>query len=245
MSTELAPFGGVKITMKDEGALAAALSKSANDDPRAIGDGVYISFSGKTGNYRVGVDGDDMDPEELWLVNLPLSASGYICWKGGKPVEKLLARIDQPDIAPPEVDRNGPFNDRTGEGWYKAKMLVVQSLDRGITGEFTNNSVSGVSEMARLQGEAVQRLDDGEPYWPIVTFSKEQFTAQGQTNYKPMMLRQAWLSLDEVNALAACETSEEVDDLVSAHLDAVGAAPKEEAKKEEEKKPPRRRRSRL
>jgi len=57
-----------------------------------------------------------------------------------------------------------------------------------------------------------------------------------------MMIRQAWLTLDEVNALAACETSVEVDLLVNKHLDKAGVAPKEEVKKEEK---PRRRRSRL
>lgn len=223
-STAVAPFGGMKIVIRDEAALADELDKQAQDNPRKMEGGLFINFSGKMGKYSIGQDKDEEDPDEYWLIDMSASSSGYICWKGGKPVEKLMAKVGSPAIVPPEPDRNGPFNDRAGEGWYKARALVMHSIDRGLIGEFTNNSISGVSEMSKLQEESVDRLRAESPFWPVISLGKEPFGTQG--NWKPMFERHGWLTTAQVNDLAQCTDLEEMSNMVAKML---GETTEEEA----------------
>jgi len=200
----VALFGGSgKITLKSVEGMKEALRASAADDPRGLAEGgVYINFSGKRGVYEVGPDKDDIDPQEIWLVNILEFVGGWICWQGGRPKAKRMAPINGPTMPEPDFTEHGPFNVQNGEGWFKAKGMTVRSLDSGVQGLFTTNSKSGVGSMASFQGDIVDRMEDNLPAWPIIFMKKEKFVSQGNTNYKPTFEVYGYLDYAQVNRLA-------------------------------------------
>lgn len=252
MGTEVEKSNGVfggRVGMLNTDALKEAMQTAAQADPRgAAADGSdYMNFSGKRGVYEIGKEKRDTTSDELWLVNVPAFEDGWICWKGGRVLANRLAPLGAPI---PVVDQNehGPF-DKDGDGWSQAKSMTIKSIDSGQQCYFKINSVSGVSVFAALQKEITQRLMAGQPYWPIISFGKEDFTAQGYKNYKPVIVVDGWLSDDQVmNTLPAIFEDEDAEiDLEAMYAEA--AAPKalpngrEEKSEAETKGVARRRRS--
>jgi hypothetical protein len=186
------PFGKA-ISLSGMEALKDALANSAGNDPRGgAGDGSsFMNFSGKRGVYEIGQDKRTC-VDEPFLVNVGGFEDGWICWKSGAPKAKRMYPLG---VAVQEPDRNefGPF-DKDGDGWYQAKSLVARSIENGEQVYFTINSISGVSAMASLQRSVTERMRAGLPYWPVVVFASEGFTAKGYKNYKPVMEIDGWLS---------------------------------------------------
>ncbi len=205
-------FGGQgRVALTNTDALRRALDTSAQDDPRGGGeDGVYINFSGKRGVYEIGPDKDGADPDEIWLVNTASFESGWICWKGGRPVAKRMASIYSEPVTTPNMDEHGPFQEGSGEGWYVAKSMILRSLDSGVQGVFTTNSKSGVSSLVGIQKEIASRVGV-EPSWAIIQLSSEEFNAQGNRNFKPVFPVFGWLGDAQINALAELEKITEDD----------------------------------
>lgn len=197
MGNEVMPFGG-GVDLTDEDALARQLSEDADFGARA-GDISYMSFSGKRGAYKIGVEGRSPEPSEPFLVAVPLFKTGYIAWKGGRPIAKRMAGMNEPRVMQPDPDEGGPFDPNRGEGWFSARSLFARSLFNGEQIEFTNNSRSGVAVIADLHKDVVARLRAGEPAWPIVEFGMEEFTSNGHTNFKPMLVERGWLTTDQIN----------------------------------------------
>jgi len=217
MSNAVTIFGGEgKVALKNTDAMKAALDRSSQDDTRGGGEeGEYINFSGKRGVYEIGPDKDDADPDEVWLVNTAGFESGWICWKGGRPVAKRMASIYVEPVAVPDMLEHGPFATDRGEGWSIVKSMVIRSLDRDLQGIFTTNSKSGVSSLVGVQKEISARA--GElPAWAVIQLHKEKFTAQGNTNYKPMFPIFGWLGDAQINKLSALDeiTEDDVNQLL-------------------------------
>ena len=199
---ELAPIFGTSLIDVGEGtALMKAMEETADEGSRG-GDVSFMSFSGKRGLYRIGVDGRAPGEDEPFLVAVPSFELGYICWKGGKPVSKRLAKITQPKIQEPDPEEYGPFKEKSGDGWYRARSITVRSLENDEQCYFSNNSKSGVANMSDLQREVLERMKAGQPCWPIVTFSMSEFKAQDQLNWKPDINIVHWVDTEAVEALA-------------------------------------------
>jgi hypothetical protein len=196
MSNEIAPFGGGKVALMDDKALLEQMQEDADFGARS-GDVSYMSFSGKKGRYEIGVDKRAPDDDEPFLVAVPLFKTGYICWRGGKPISKRMAGMREPKIVQPDPDELGPF-DRDGDGWFAARSIGARSLANGEEIEFTINSKSGVAVMADLHRDILERLSAGEDPWPVVTFSMEEFEAKGYKNYKPIINVVKWLPTEEI-----------------------------------------------
>ncbi len=211
-SSAVTIFGGQgRVALTNTDALKRALDTSVQDDPRGGGeDGVYINFSGKRGVYEIGPDKDGADPDEIWLVNTASFESGWICWKSGRPVAKRMASIYGDPVVTPDMNEHGPFQDGSGEGWYVAKSMILRSLDSGVQGVFTTNSKSGVSSLVGIQKEIASRVGE-QPSWAIIQLSSEEFSAQGNKNFKPIFPVFGWLGDAQINALAALEEITEED----------------------------------
>lgn len=208
-------FGG-NVNVVNPQNLVAALDESAARDPRGgLADGSdYASFTGKRGVYELGQEKKDADPEELWVVDISRFQDGWICWRGGQAMATRMFPLGTP-VATPDMNEHGPFT-KDGDGWYQAKAMVLKSVDTGQQIYFKNNSVSGVSEMAKLQKAVVTNLRSGLPSWPVVMLKKESFTAQGHKNFKPVFEIDGWLSNEAMQDLAsALEGDSEInmDDL--------------------------------
>lgn len=198
---ELVPVFGSTVSIADSEALLAALDDTAADGGR-VGDISFMSFSGKTGNVSIGVDKRGLEDEEPWLVAVPSFELGWMCWKGGKPLFKRMANVSKPRIPEPDPQEGGPFDERRGEGWARARAITMKSFANGEQVYFSNNSKSGVAGMSDLQREVVSRMKEGQPAWPVVVISAEEFTANDYKNYKPVFEVIKWLSSEEVESLA-------------------------------------------
>lgn len=197
----VALFGGSVVDIEKSEALIAAMEDTADDGGRA-GDVSYMNFSGKRGIYQIGVDKRAPGEAEPFLVAITAFELGWIAWKDGKPVSKRMASISKPKVQEPAADEGGPFNDKKGEGWHRARAITVRSMENGEQCYFANNSKSGVAVMSDLQRDVLDRMKSGQPCWPVVTFGMEEFESQGYKNFKPTLDVIAWLESEEVQKLA-------------------------------------------
>lgn len=208
-----------KSSMIDAAKLQLAMQSSAQLDPRGGADGMsFMNFTGKRGIYEVGVDKNNVDPGEAWLVNPAGFQDGWICWKGGRVMASRLYDMGMP-VPTPDTNEHGPFT-QDGDGWYQAKAMVLRSIDTGVQAYWKINSVSGVSTMAALQRDINQRIVSGLPYYPVVSLDKEKFTSKGYTNYKPIIKAMGWL--DEPHVIQLGELFD--DDDAEIDLDKMFAA---------------------
>jgi hypothetical protein len=221
--TNVALFSGNKVSLDKRTAQAAAAAlRDSAEQGRQGGDlpegGVYISFSGKAGRYQIGQDKEEADVNELWLINIYGFERGWMCWKGGQPVAKRFASIYSAPVATPDDTEHGPFNTQRGEGWSIAKAITLKSIDKARQGYFSTSTKSAVNEFSKLEAEVARRLEAGEPAWPLVMLDKEKFTAQGQTNYKPILKAYGWIGHPQVGQLSeftsATEMAENIDRLI-------------------------------
>ena len=200
--TELAPIFGTDLVDIGEGsALMKAMEETSEEGSRG-GDFSFMSFSGKRGLYKIGVTGRSPGEDEPFLVAILSFELGYVCWKGGKPISKRLAKITAPKIPQPDPEEMGPFNEKTGEGWHRARSITIRSLENNEQCYFSNNSKSGVANMSDLQRDVFKRMQAGEPCWPVVTFGMSEFKAQNQMNWKPDITIIKWVTTEAAQGLA-------------------------------------------
>lgn len=204
--TITSPFGSNVSLRGGTAAMAARLAGAAEHGAlgQAPDGSVYMNFSGKRGVYEFGPEKEDVQPDEVWLINVEAFEEGYVCWKGGNSIAKRLASVYGTPVQAPESDELGPFNTKNGEGWFNAKSLVCRSVDEdNRQGYFTINSKTGVAAMAGLQKEVAQRMGDEQPCWPLVQFDREKFQAQGNWNHKPVFRVYGWLGTEQVMELGS------------------------------------------
>lgn len=210
------PFGK-PVALTNAAAMADALTASAQQGQigGAPDGSVYLNFTGKRGVYEFGKDKEDLDPSEIWLVNIASFEEGFVCWKGGKTAATRMANIYSGQHIPaPAHDEMGPFNVQQGEGWFPAKSMVIKSIEADDRqGYWKINSKSGVAVFADLQAQVAERLRAGRACWPLVRLGKEKFEAQGQKNYKPKLDVYGWLSQEAVSELAA-DPEADIDELI-------------------------------
>jgi hypothetical protein len=210
------PFGK-PVALTNAAAMADALTASAQQGQigGAPDGSVYLNFTGKRGVYEFGKDKQDLDPSEIWLVNIASFEEGFVCWKGGKTAATRMANIYSGQHIPaPAHDEMGPFNVAQGEGWFPAKSMVIKSIEADDRqGYWKINSKSGVAVFADLQAQVAERLRAGRACWPLVRLGKDKFEAQGQKNYKPKLDVYGWLSQEAVGELAA-DPEADIDELI-------------------------------
>lgn len=192
-------FGGAVVSIEDSDRFVAAMEDTVDYGARG-GDVSYMSFSGKKGGYKIGVDGRSPDPDEHFVVAPTMFTTGYICWKGGKPAAKRMAKLGQPKVMEPDEDELGPFTSDK-DGWFKARGMTMKSIEEMEQIEFTTNSKSGVAVIQDLQRDVLDRYKAGMPCVPIITLSEEEFTAQGNSNMKPVFTVTKWLTVEQLTQL--------------------------------------------
>lgn len=191
----VAVFGGVDLT--DTETLRKQMAETADVGARGAEGVSYMSFSGKKGRYKIGVEGREPGAKEPFLVAIPLFKMGYICWKNGKPIAKRLAGLRDPQITEPSADELGPF-EKDGEGWFRGRSMAARSLENGEEIEFSINSKSGVAVIADLHKQVTEKMASSDAFWPVVVFGSEEFEAGGYKNDKPTMDVIAWLTRDDI-----------------------------------------------
>lgn len=171
----------------------------------------YMSFSGKKGIYSIGQEKREPTEGELFLVDANGFELGWMCWKGGKPVAKRMANVRGTAIPEPDLNEFGPFDDRRGEGWSRARAISVKSLYTGEQCYFSTSSKTGVSAMASLQKTIVGQLQSGQNPWPVVEFGADDVKINDFDVPIPVIEVDRWLSNANVQDLADGKSLDELD----------------------------------
>lgn len=242
MSNDLTTFmNNAKLPAVSGEQLANALSTTVADAGGVGQAGLnFLGFSGKQGTYSLGKNKDDVEEEQLFLVEPAATIAGWTCWKDSKPVgkHKWLSSdaFMRPELVVPESDLedHGPYRANSGDGWKEMMGIgLIELTDMGTSIEFSSTAVSAINGLKDLIQESADRIRANEPCLPIIWLGREQFTAQGSTNWKPTFNVEIWVDRVAVAAFVAGDLSEE--DLLA------GAAPKKKraaAKKAPAKKKP-------
>ena len=198
-------FGSDLVNLDDPDRFVAAMEETVDEGARG-GDVSYMSFSGKIGRISIGIDKRSIMEGEHFVVAPTMFSTGWICWKGGKPAAKRMAKLGQPKIQEPDPEELGPFSSQK-DGWSKARGIVMKSLEKNEQIEFTNNSKSGVSVMADLQRDVLDRYKSGQPCVPIMHIGIDEFTSTApdgstNTNFKPVFDVVKWITPEELNQMA-------------------------------------------
>lgn len=166
----------------------------------------YVNFSGKKGVYQAGKAKEDIDEDRVFFMDFRFTIKGWNCWKGNKPVDKHRWRaLDRKSaVLEKDLEDHGPYNDRLGEGWRPMIGFWAKAFDDpDTTYEFTTDSVSGRNSVDDLMTETLDRVKKGEPFFPAFHFGREEFEAQGQTNFKPVFEIAGWLTEGQITAILA------------------------------------------
>lgn len=214
MGTSLTQFlDSANLPTVDDGALANALTEAADDATTGSSNVDYLSFSGKTGKYSLGRDQQDIDPDMLYLVEPKTFISGWVCWKNSKPIDRIewsVLRAKEQAVDIDDLEDHGPYRESAGEGWQ-------QLLGFGLIGcdvihsqvKFSSTSKSGRNSIGDLMKEIGVRSAAKEPSLPLIYFSETTFESSGQTNYKPVLQVEAWVTRDSAAAYIDGSLSEE------------------------------------
>lgn len=228
MSNALTTFlDKVELPVLSDEALAEAIRDAQQEDGYTGRDNLtYIDFSGKLGRYRAGREKEDMDPARLFFFEPMTALKGWICWKDGRPV----GRVEWPyllkdrEVSRDDLDDHGPYNEARGEGWFQSRGFGVIAMDgSGEQYKFSTNTVSAKNAVEDVMNSIAGNASKAQPSLPIIRFEKEEFEAQGQKNWKPKFVIEAWVTREA--ATAYFDGNMPLEDLLN------GVEPKKLAKK--------------
>lgn len=212
--------------------MAGALAEATNDATGgaaggAAGGAQFLTFSGKSGKYSLGRNKAAMDPDDLYILEPQMVTEGWTCWKGSKPISRcewsIYKRAEQ-EVFEKDLEDHGPYKPSSGDGWQRMIGFGMLGTDDEHTQvKFSSTSKSGRNAISDLLNEVRARSSAGDPNMPVISFSEEEFTAQDQKNYKPVMTVDCWVTRAAVGAYLAGDMSFE-------NLQA-GKAPKKGKKK--------------
>ena len=189
-------------------ALAATVSEAGGVSASGLN---YLGFSGKTGVYKLGKDGVDVEDDQMFLIEPAATMAGWTCWKENKVADEGKAKhkwlstdaARNPDVivGRDELDEHGPFRSGSGDGWKEMMGIGLMDLnDMDTSVEFTSTAVSAINGLKDVIQEASDRLMAKQPSMPIVWLGREKFTAQGKENWKPTFNVEIWVTREAVEA---------------------------------------------
>lgn len=206
MANELATRGNNSVAPAASGNpfLNAASSLGGGDS------GVFIKFSGKTGEYTYGAEQEELEDGWKGAVNIAETAKlGWICWKDSEVVgEDMSLVLSGTKTAKSQLEDHGPYDDDE-DGWTEQFSVELVELDIGEQMLLKNSSKSGLRAFGNLlnaYGKAIQKGqnlgDDGEELIPVVEFSSTEFTPKNGKKkdkaYAPKFTIVDWISQSEL-----------------------------------------------
>lgn len=214
MSTSLTTFlssNSSKLALPRD--LSKALTEGA-DAASSGGGGIdYLTYSGRTGLYSLGRDHAEVDPDQPYMVGPETFIGGWNCWKNSQVIERvewLTLRAHEDAVEQDDLPDNGPYRDKTGDGWRQVLgfQAITMAKDRREI-KFTTNSPSGRNVVADLMREVGRRAASEEPHIPLICFGGGPFDAQGQSNYKPDLRVDVWITNKMAVAYMAGDVTED------------------------------------
>lgn len=164
------------------------------------GDKAFLKFSGKSGEWLLGKEEDDVK-NEIAVINVLATQHGFVRW-GEKPPAKVFTPITQPLPTPPEnIDGTDP---NTGHPRtftpQDARKLEGKFMDDEL-GEFIfdTNSMGGVERVDELIDEVMARAGSGSAYiFPKVNLTGDFYKRPDGKVHKPIFEIEAWCNMEGV-----------------------------------------------
>lgn len=212
-------MGEGKLPAVSDAQVADALAGVVDDAGGISQAGItFLGFSGKQGVYSLGRSKNDVSDDRLFIVEPTATIAGWTCWKESQAVgkHKWLATdaLRNPDVKIREEDLKdfSPYRKNSGDGWKPMLGIgLVELTDMTTSIEYSSTAVSAINGLKDLIQEMGERTKEGEPPIPVIWLGREQFTAQGQTNWKPTFNVDCWVTREAAMAFGAGDMTE--DDL--------------------------------
>lgn len=138
---------GLAALMDEAGAAFGAAASELN-----VNIGGLLSFSGNTGEFKY--KGQIIDHGTVVAVYPERMRKGWVCWKGGKPIEKHVVNILGGERAKTqeELPDYGPYENET-DGWSAVVELPLKILESQEIIDLSLSSKGGVGSLLRLGAE--------------------------------------------------------------------------------------------
>lgn len=183
-------MSNVPATRADGNALASAMDSDYDpfaDDKEEVGgfQGQFLNFSGKTGEYTYGEDGDDeIEAGTTALLNINGVARGWICWDDGEVVDEQVVRwLEGMPPAKRDLEDHGPF-ESDEDGWKN--QIIVPMYIKDVDENFLLKvaSQSGYKNLVRFFQKDYGKVwkkkigKDGLPQVPEVSLDSDFFKSK-------------------------------------------------------------------
>lgn len=198
---------------------ADAFSAAANELGANIA-GLF-SFSGNDGKWKY--KGQEIEAGTAIAVNPERMRKGFVCWMGGKPVDKVV----EPILGGAKLPHKSELKDHgeaenENDGWAELVELPVKFLDTGEEADISLSSKSGVNALLRLGSDWATKskfnLDDtGAKKVCIVEIGAQGFKPKNApgTKYAPTLKIIAWEDAAALNAHLSADAGEEEPEAAS------------------------------
>lgn len=200
-----------------------ALAATKNAVGVTAGGKQFLKLAKNDGAWIYGQKDTAVEEGSLWAINPMTLQTGFVAWKGGRPVGKRMGSIFNPPITLDECPD-------VGAKWDEAvafDLTCISGEDVGVVCEYSANSYGGRKAFTDLM-DALMKQSSMEPdkIVPVVELVSDEYEHREYgTTYNPVFEIKSWATMAQEDA------PEE---------------PAEEPKKEEPKaeaEPPRRRRA--
>lgn len=202
MSNALVKAAGNKglAALMDEASAFGAAASEMN-----VNIGGLLSFSGNTGEFKY--KGQIIEHGTVVAVDPSRMRKGWVCWKGGKPIEKHVTDIlgGERIKTQAELPDYGPFKE--GEGWMNCAEVPVTLLDTNEQVDISLSSKGGVNALLRLgqdwSSKSKMNLDEnGDRKQMLVELGAVSFTSDKAAGKKwaPTFKIVEWVSIAEAEA---------------------------------------------
>ena len=196
--------------------LGASLLAAADDVKTGGGGGLYLQFSGKTGQYKLSDTGEAPSKNDMFIVEPQHFIEGWTCWMNQKVKDRhkwAISERAEKSVSRNDLEDFSPY--KPSEGWKEMAGFGFISTDGGAKMyTFENTSASGRNSISDLMKEIGKRASAGEPYMPVIKFAEDKFTVDDNTNSKPMFPVESWVTNEAVGAFLNDDVEYDVDDLV-------------------------------
>lgn len=172
------------------------------------GQGQYLKFNGKTGEYTYGQNAEELPEGTLLATDMNQAKWGWICWVDGEVKDERMKRVVDGD---PEAEETlpdyGPYTkhpDGSEDGWSKQRLLVFKDPVSGEEYIYKTSSGSGVRAFGSLMKDYGRNYKQYPGMIPLVALGVGSFIPKNNPKvgkvYTPEFKITDWRSEEELLA---------------------------------------------
>jgi hypothetical protein len=173
----------------------------AKDVVGVTGNTAFLRLTKGTGEWVYGQTNTEVEENSLWAINPGSFSTGYIAWKGGKPVGKRMKPINDPN--PVTLDELPAC----GAEWdvnvaFELQCVYGEDATLPVVVEYTANSFGGKKAFSALMSSMHrQSIEDPAHIVPVVELLNDsyQHPEWGQI-YNPIFQIRKWVAYDSGQA---------------------------------------------